>query len=38
MITRYAQRNLVWVDLVAPSAAEVRQVMQEFNLDPLVAE
>ena len=38
MITRYAQRNLVWVDLVAPSAAEVRQVMQEFSLDPLVAE
>ncbi len=38
MITRYAQRNLVWVDLVAPTGAEVRQVMDEFNLDPLVAE
>ncbi|MSR70943.1 hypothetical protein EXS62_02795, partial [Candidatus Kaiserbacteria bacterium] len=38
MITRYAQRNLVWVDLVAPSAAEVRAVMQEFSLDPVIAE
>jgi magnesium transporter len=38
MVTRYAQGNLVWVDLVAPTAAEVRGIMREFNLDPLVAE
>ena len=38
MLTRYAQRGLVWVDLVNPSAAEVRQIMAEFDLDPLVAE
>jgi len=38
MITRYAQRNLTWVDLVNPSAAEVREVMTEFDLDPLIAQ
>ncbi len=38
MITRYAQRNLVWVDLVNPSANEMRQVMAEFDLHPGVAE
>ncbi len=38
MITRYAQRNLTWVDLVAPSAQEVRSIMSEFELDPVLAE
>lgn len=38
MITRYAQRNLTWIDLVAPSAAEVRGLMAEFGLDPVVAQ
>src|SRR3989338_411620 len=38
MITRYAQRNLTWVDLVAPSTAEVRGLMAEFDLDPVVAQ
>ena len=38
MITRYAQRNLTWVDLVAPSAQEVRSLMAEFDLDPVIAE
>lgn len=38
MITRYAQRNLTWVDLVAPTAAEVRSLMAEFDLDPVIAE
>lgn len=38
MLTRYAQKDLVWIDLVAPSPAEVKQLMQEFDLDPLVAE
>lgn len=38
MITRYAQHDVTWVDMVAPSADEVRQIMKEFDLDPLVAE
>jgi magnesium transporter len=38
MVTRYAQHNLTWVDMVAPSAEEIRTIMKEFDLDPLVAE
>lgn len=38
MITRYAQRNLTWVDLAAPSAQEVRSLMQEFDIDPVIAQ
>ena len=38
MLTRYAQRNLTWIDLVSPTPAEVRGIMQEFAIDPLIAE
>ena len=38
MITRYAHRDLTWVDLVAPSAQEVRGLMAEFDLDPVIAQ
>lgn len=38
MLTRHVQRHLTWVDLVAPTPAEVRSIMQEFDLDPLIAE
>jgi magnesium transporter len=38
MLTRYVQHNLTWVDLVAPTPTEVRALMQEFKLDPLLAE
>lgn len=38
MITRYAQGNLTWVDLVAPSAGEVRALMSEFDIDPIIAQ
>lgn len=38
MLTRYAQHNLTWVDLVAPTPTEVRALMKEFDLDPMVAE
>ncbi len=37
-MTRYAQHSLVWVDLVSPSSSEVRALMKEFALDPLIAE
>lgn len=38
MLSRYTQRNLVWIDLVHPSTAEVKQLMDEFHLDPLIAD
>lgn len=38
MLTRYREKNLVWVDLVAPTPSEVRELTAEFNLNPLVAE
>ena len=38
MLTRYAQHNLVWIDLVSPTPPEVRALMKEFDLDPLIAE
>ncbi|MDB5224798.1 MAG: hypothetical protein JWO43_420 [Candidatus Adlerbacteria bacterium] len=38
MVSRYAQRNLIWVDLVSPTAAEIRALMHEFNLDQSIAQ
>ncbi len=38
MLTRYGQKNAVWIDLVAPTPLEVRGLMHEFGLDPLIAE
>ena len=38
MLTRYVQRNLTWIDLVSPSANEVRSLVHEFGIDPLIAE
>ena len=38
MLTRYQQKNLVWIDLVSPTPTEVRTLMQEFNIHPLLAQ
>ena len=38
MLTRYAQHNLTWVDLVAPTPQEVRALMDEFGIDPVISE
>jgi hypothetical protein len=38
MLTRYGQKNAVWIDLVAPTPAEVRGLMHEYGIDPLIAE
>ncbi len=38
MLSRYVQRHLTWVDLVSPTQLEVRAIMQEFGIDPLIAE
>lgn len=36
MISRYTYKDLVWVDMESPSSEEVRQIMEEFSLSPLV--
>lgn len=38
MLTRYEQGSLTWIDLVTPNDVEVRAVMHEFGLHPLIAE
>ncbi len=38
MLTRYVQRNLTWIDLISPTPQEVRTLMHEFAIDPLIAE
>ena len=38
MIKKHTHNHLTWVDLESPSQFEVRQVMEEFSLHPLVAE
>lgn len=38
MLTRYTQKDLTWIDLVAPTPLEVRELMQEFGLNPLLAQ
>lgn len=38
MLTRYQERDLTWIDLVAPTPEEVRKVMKEFDLAPHVAQ
>ncbi len=38
MLTRYKERDLAWIDMVAPTPAEVRTLMHEFDLAPHVAQ
>ncbi|MDB5225377.1 MAG: hypothetical protein JWL87_329 [Candidatus Adlerbacteria bacterium] len=38
MLTRYQERDLTWIDLVAPTPGEVRDLMQEFDIEPKVAQ
>lgn len=38
MLTRYQERDLTWIDMVAPTPAEVRALMQEFDVAPHVAQ
>ena len=38
MISRYKYRDLVWVDMERPSHEEVRQIMEEFEIHPIVAD
>ncbi len=38
MLTRYTQKNLTWIDLVAPTPEEVRLLMKEFGFSPLIGQ
>lgn len=38
MIKKYEYKNVVWIDLELPTHDEVRQIMDEHNIDPTVAE
>lgn len=38
MLTRYAQKNLAWIDLVAPTQEEVRALMQELGFNPIIGQ
>lgn len=38
MISRYAHKKLVWIDVQSPTQDEIRQLMDEFSIHPLVAD
>jgi len=38
MLTRYKERDLTWIDMVAPTPKEVRELMSEFALPPQIAQ
>ncbi len=38
MISRYKHGDLIWIDLESPTQEEIRDIMKEFSIDPLVAE
>ncbi len=38
MIKRYVYKNLVWVNLESPTPDEIRGVMKEFDLHPIIGE
>ncbi len=38
MLYRHTHKDIVWVDATKPTQEEVRSLMEEFDLDPLVAD
>jgi magnesium transporter len=38
MLTRYGRGVMTWIDLTAPTGTEVRSLMQEYDIDPTIAE
>ncbi len=38
MISRYTYKDLVWVDVESPTSEEIRELMEEFGIHPLVAD
>lgn len=38
MISRYKYHDLIWVDIESPTHEEIRQMMDEFDVHPIVAD
>jgi magnesium transporter len=38
MLARYKHKNVTWVDLESPTSEEVREIMEEYDLHPIIAE
>ena len=38
MIRTYTHKNVTWIDLENPTNEEIRKVMEERNIHPLVAQ
>jgi len=38
MLTKRTYNKLIWIDLVSPSSEEVKEIMQKYNVHPLVGE
>ncbi len=38
MLSRFTHRGLTWLDLESPTPGEVRQIMEEFDIHPLIGE
>lgn len=38
MISRYEHDGIIWVDVVSPAQGEIRSLMEEFSLDPIIAD
>ena len=38
MISRYSYKEVTWIDLETPSKEEVREIMDEYNIHPVVAD
>lgn len=38
MITTYKHKDLTWIDVESPSPEEVRELMDKYHIDPLVAD
>jgi magnesium transporter len=38
MIKRYTCKNLTWVDIESPTAEEVKTIMDEYGIHPIIAE
>jgi magnesium transporter len=38
MITRHIHKNVCWIDVISPTNEEVRSLMKEYDIDPLIAD
>jgi magnesium transporter len=38
MVTRSVYKDITWIDLESPTREEVREIMEEFHVDPLAAD